>query len=150
LKEHKMTNDRKSGLRRNSMACTALPTCGLAFAESERYLPTLVSKLENELEKFGLREEEITIRMTGCANGCARPFASEIGLVGRAPGIYNLHIGGGFNGERLNTLYKDGVNEQQIIEALSPLFEEYSLKRIEGERFGDYCIRSGVVGVTSH
>eukprot|EP00475_Leptophrys_vorax_P015445 TRINITY_DN21785_c0_g2_i1.p1 TRINITY_DN21785_c0_g2~~TRINITY_DN21785_c0_g2_i1.p1 ORF type:complete len:1040 (-),score=290.10 TRINITY_DN21785_c0_g2_i1:72-3110(-) len=150
LKEFNMSNDRKSGLRLNSMACTALPTCGLAFAESERYLPSLISKLDLELDKFGLRDEDITIRMTGCPNGCARPFSSEIGLVGRAPGIYNLHIGGGFAGERLNTLYKDGVNEQQIIHVLSPLFEEYSKKRMEGERFGDFCIRLGHVGVTSY
>ncbi len=86
------------GLRRNAMACVALPTCGLALAESERYLPDLVSRLEAELERLGLRDDEITIRMTGCPNGCARPYVSEIGLVGRTPGIYNLYLGGAHEG----------------------------------------------------
>ena len=92
------------GLRRNAMACVALPTCGLALAESERYLPDLVTRLEDELDRFGLREDDITIRMTGCPNGCARPYVSEIGLVGRTPGVYNLYLGGAHEGTRLNKL----------------------------------------------
>ena len=99
-----------SGLRRSAMACVALPTCGLALAESERYLPDLVTRLEDELERFGLREDEITIRMTGCPNGCARPYVSEIGLVGRTPGIYNLYLGGAHEGTRLNKLHRRDVD----------------------------------------
>ena len=96
-------------LRRNAMACVALPTCGLALAESERYLPDLVTALEAELDRYGLGEDEITIRMTGCPNGCARPYLAEIGLVGRNPGLYNLYLGGAFDGTRLNKLYRKDI-----------------------------------------
>ena len=95
-----------TGLRRNSMACVAFPTCGLAMAESERYLPSLISKIENLLDEAGVQEEDITIRMTGCPNGCARPALAEIAFIGKAPGKYNMYLGGGFKGERLNKLYK--------------------------------------------
>jgi sulfite reductase (NADPH) hemoprotein beta-component len=138
-----------SGLRRSAMACVALPTCGLALAESERYLPDLISRLENELDRFGLRNDEITIRMTGCPNGCARPYVSEIGLVGRTPGIYNLYIGGSFQGTRLNKLHRRDVGDGAIVAALSPLFESYARERINGERFGDYVIRAGIVAETT-
>ena len=133
------------GLRRNAMACVALPTCGLALAESERYLPDLVSRLEDELERFGLREDDITIRMTGCPNGCARPYVSEIGLVGRAPGIYNLYLGGAHEGVRLNKLHRRDVNGDAIVATLSPLFGPTPRERNRGERFGDYVIRAGIV-----
>jgi sulfite reductase (NADPH) hemoprotein beta-component len=139
----------RSGLRRNAMACVALPTCGLALAESERYLPDLVSRLEDELDRFGLREDEITIRMTGCPNGCARPYVSEIGLVGRTPGIYNLYLGGAHEGVRLNKLHRRDVDGDAIIAALSPLFESYARQRNRGERFGDYVIRAGIVAETT-
>ena len=138
-----------SGLRRSAMACVALPTCGLALAESERYLPDLVTRLEDELERFGLREDEITIRMTGCPNGCARPYVSEIGLVGRTPGIYNLYLGGAHEGLRLNKLHRRDVDGDAIVAALSPLFEAYAKGRKPGERFGDYVIRAGVVKATT-
>ncbi|MDQ2764518.1 MAG: NADPH-dependent assimilatory sulfite reductase hemoprotein subunit [Pseudomonadota bacterium] len=138
-----------SGLRRNAMACVALPTCGLALAESERYLPDLVTRLENELERFGLREDDITIRMTGCPNGCARPYVSEIGLVGRTPGIYNLYLGGAYEGVRLNKLHRRDVDDDAIVGALSPLFESYAKERERGERFGDFVIRAGVVKETT-
>ena len=138
-----------SGLRRSAMACVALPTCGLALAESERYLPDLVTRLEDELERFGLREDEITIRMTGCPNGCARPYVSEIGLVGRTPGIYNLYLGGAHEGVRLNKLHRRDVDGDAIVAALSPLFEAYAKERTSGERFGDYVIRAGVVKETT-
>jgi sulfite reductase (NADPH) hemoprotein beta-component len=137
------------GLRRSAMACVALPTCGLALAESERYLPDLVTLLETELERFGLRDDEITIRMTGCPNGCARPYVSEIGLVGRTPGVYNLYLGGAHDGKRLNKLHRRDVNEAGIVAALSPLFESYAKERTDGETFGDYVIRSGVVNETT-
>jgi sulfite reductase (NADPH) hemoprotein beta-component len=138
-----------SGLRRSAMACVGLPTCGLALAESERYLPDLVSRLEAELERFGLCEDEITIRMTGCPNGCARPYISEIGLVGRTPGIYNVYIGGAHEGVRLNKLHRRDLNGDGIVAALSPLFEAYAEKRNSNERFGDFVIRTGVVAETT-
>jgi sulfite reductase (NADPH) hemoprotein beta-component len=138
-----------SGLRRSAMACVALPTCGLALAESERYLPDLVGRLEDELDRFGLREDEITIRMTGCPNGCARPYVSEIGLVGRTPGIYNLYLGGAHEGSRLNKLHRRDVDGDGIVAALSPLFASYAKERTDGERFGDYVIRAGVVKETT-
>jgi sulfite reductase (NADPH) hemoprotein beta-component len=138
-----------SGLRRNAMACVALPTCGLAVAESERYLPDLVTRLENELERFGLSEDDITIRMTGCPNGCARPYISEIGLVGRTPGIYNLYLGGAHEGGRLNKLHRRDVDGDAIVAALSPLFESYAKERTHGEHFGDYVIRAGIVAETT-
>jgi sulfite reductase (NADPH) hemoprotein beta-component len=131
------------------MACVALPTCGLALAESERYLPALVSRLEDELDRFGLRDDDITIRMTGCPNGCARPYVSEIGLVGRTPGIYNLYLGGAHEGIRLNKLYRRDVDGDAIVAALSPLFKAYARARTQGERFGDFVIRTGVVKETT-
>jgi sulfite reductase (NADPH) hemoprotein beta-component len=138
-----------SGLRESAMACVALPTCGLALAESERYLPDLITRLEDELDRFGLRDEKITIRMTGCPNGCARPFVSEIGLVGRTPGIYNLYLGGAHEGTRLNKLHRRDVDGDAIVAALSPLFESYANGRARGERFGDFVIRSGIVNETT-
>ena len=138
-----------SGLRRSAMACVALPTCGLALAESERYLPDLVGRLEEVLDSVGLREDEITIRMTGCPNGCARPYVSEIGLVGRTPGVYNLYLGGAHEGVRLNKLYRRDVDGDAIVAALSPLFAAYAQDRTQSERFGDYVLRAGVVKETT-
>src|SRR3954447_4624553 len=138
-----------SGLRRNAMACVALPTCGLALAESERYLPDLITRLEGELERFSLSQDEITIRMTGCPNGCARPYLSEIALVGRTPGIYNLYLGGAHEGIRLNKLHRRDVNGDAIVAALSPLFASYAQERKLGEPFGDYVIRAGIVAETT-
>jgi sulfite reductase (NADPH) hemoprotein beta-component len=138
-----------SGLRRNALACVALPTCGLALAESERYLPDLVTRLERELDRLGLAQDDITIRMTGCPNGCARPYLAEIGLVGRSPGVYNLYLGGAFNGTRLNKLYRKDVREDAIIAALAPLLREYAARRGVNERFGDYVIRAGHVRATT-
>lgn len=146
LKQYHLENTfQATGLRLNSMACVALPTCGLALSESERYLPGLVSDLESALESAGLRDDAITIRMTGCPNGCARPYIAEIALVGRSPGKYNLYLGGGFHGERINKLYKDSITGPEVIETLTPLFQRYAKERQEGERFGDFVIRIGVV-----
>lgn len=136
------------GLRRNAVACVALPTCGLALAESERYLPDLVTRLEVELARNGLQEHEITIRMTGCPNGCARPYMSEIGLVGRSPDLYNLYLGGAFDGSRLSKLYRRDVNGDGIVAALAPLFAGWARNRQPHEHFGDYVIRAGVVART--
>jgi sulfite reductase (NADPH) hemoprotein beta-component len=138
-----------SGLRRSAMACVALPTCGLALAESERYLPDLITRLEDKMERFGLRDEEITIRMTGCPNGCARPYVSEIGLVGRTTGIYNLYLGGAHEGTRLNKLHRRDIDGDAIVAELSPLFEAYAKERKREEHFGDYLIRAGIVKETT-
>ncbi|MBN8968657.1 MAG: NADPH-dependent assimilatory sulfite reductase hemoprotein subunit [Rhizobiales bacterium] len=137
--------DTLSGLRLNSMACVALPTCGLAMAESERYLPTLVGKIEEILTQHGLREEPITIRMTGCPNGCARPYIAEIALTGRAPGKYNLYLGGGFHGQRLNKMLLENVGESKILATLEKVIARYARERQPGERFGDFAIRAGYV-----
>ncbi len=136
------------GLRRNSIACVALPTCGLAMAEAERYLPTLITKLEAIAEEAGLRDDEIVIRMTGCPNGCGRPYLGEIGFVGKAPGRYNLYLGAGFSGDRLNKLYRENIDEATILAELAPILRRYALERQAGERFGDFCIRAGYVKAT--
>jgi sulfite reductase (NADPH) hemoprotein beta-component len=134
-----------SALRRNSMACVALPTCGLALAESERYLPDLMTELETSLASHGLANDEITIRMTGCPNGCARPFIAEIGLVGRGPERYHLYLGAAFDGSRLGKLYAEDVTASDIKTILDPLFAAYAKNKQPGERFGDYLIRDGFV-----
>ena len=138
-----------SGMRRSQIACVALPTCGLALAESERYLPNLVSDLEVILEEAGLQKDEIIIRSTGCPNGCGRPYLGEIGLVGKVPGKYNLYLGAGFDGERLNKLYLSSITHQEIIDALKPILLAYAGERQPGERFGDFTIRKGYVKATT-
>lgn len=140
-----MDGSNQSGLRRNSLACVALPTCGLAMAESERYLPTLIDKLEGILDEAGLREEEIVIRMTGCPNGCARPMLAEVSFIGKAPGKYNMYLGGGFAGQRLNKLYRENIGEADILNELRPILNRYAKERNDGEHFGDFCIRAGYV-----
>ncbi|MFD1774714.1 assimilatory sulfite reductase (NADPH) hemoprotein subunit [Paenibacillus rhizophilus] len=146
IKEYGLTDGiQYSALRRNSMACVALPTCGLAMAESERYLPTLLDKLEPMLEEAGLRDEDIVIRMTGCPNGCARPALAELSFIGKAPGKYNMYLGGGFTGNRLNKLYKENIGETEILETLGPIFNRYAKERESGEHFGDFVIRAGYV-----
>ncbi len=134
-----------SPLRLNSMACVAFPTCGLAMAESERYLPSLIERLDQELARHGLHDEAITIRMTGCPNGCARPYVAEIGLVGKAPGRYSMFLGAGFAGERLGAPHLDNANEAEIIDTLSPLFADFASEKDEAEHFGDFLVRRGVV-----
>jgi sulfite reductase (NADPH) hemoprotein beta-component len=149
LKKYNVTEGRSlSQLRQNSIACAALPLCGLAFAEAERYLPSLIDKLDKVLQANGLFNEPITIRMTGCANGCARPFLAEIGLVGRAPGKYNLYLGASFVGERLNKLYKEMLSEEEIISALTPILEDFATTRDQNEHFGNFVIRKGYVKAT--
>lgn len=134
-----------SGLRRNSIACVAFPTCGLAMAESERYLPILLDKIEVILDEAGLKEEEIIIRMSGCPNGCSRAGLAEIAFIGKAPGKYNMYLGGAFNGSRLNKLYKENIGEKEILDSLHPIFFHYAKERKEGEHFGDFVIRAGYV-----
>ena len=139
-----------SGLRRNAMACVALPTCGLALAESERYLPSLIDALDEKLAAHGLSADDIVIRMTGCPNGCARPYLAEIGLVGKGPGRYNLYLGAAFDGSRMNKLYAEDLDHAGILAALDPLFAAYAAKREKGEHFGDFAIRAGFVAATGN
>lgn len=133
-----------SPLREHAMACVALPTCPLAMAEAERYLPALVTLLEAELAAVNLEKNAITIRMTGCPNGCARPYLAEIGLVGKAPGRYNLYLGAAANGERLGSMVAENMNEKMLLEKLRPLFAAYAKERRQGESFGDFSYRTVV------
>ncbi|MDP4024208.1 NADPH-dependent assimilatory sulfite reductase hemoprotein subunit [Methylobacterium sp. NEAU 140] len=135
-------------LRRNSIACVALPTCGLALSESERFLPGLMDELETSLARHGLQDEPITIRSTGCPNGCARPFIAEIALVGRGPERYHLYLGAAFDGSRLGKLYREDASPAEIVETLDPLFADYAKGRKKGEHFGDFLIRAGHVART--
>jgi len=150
LQVFRIENSKRASLMRlHSMACVAFPTCGLAMAESERYLPSLIDRIDKLLDAHGLRDESITIRMTGCPNGCARPYVAEIGLVGKGPGHYNLYLGAGFAGDRLNRLHRENIDEAEILAALDSLFARYAVERTEGEHFGDFVIRVGVVAQVS-
>jgi sulfite reductase (NADPH) hemoprotein beta-component len=132
------------------MACVALPTCGLALAESERYLPTLITALEARLAAHGLADDEITIRMTGCPNGCARPYLAEIGLVGKGPDRYNLYLGGAFDGTRLSKNFAEDLGHEAIIATLDPLFAAYARERWASEHFSDFLIRTKRVAKTGN
>lgn len=149
MKEYKLDNVQFSALRLSSSACVAFPTCGLAMAESERYLPVLITKLEDCLEEAGLRQDSIVMRMTGCPNGCARPWLAEVAFVGKAYGAYNMYLGGGYHGQRLNKLYRSSIKEEEILAIMKPLLKRYSVEREDGERFGDFCIRVGVIKATT-
>ncbi|ETI70477.1 assimilatory sulfite reductase (NADPH) hemoprotein subunit [Neobacillus vireti] len=138
-----------SALRRSSMACVALPTCGLAMAESERYLPELIDKIEGIVDENGLRDEEITIRMTGCPNGCARPGLAEIAFIGKAVGKYNMYLGAARNGSRLNKMYRENIGEPEILSELQVLLSRYAKERRQGEHFGDFVIRTEIVKATT-
>lgn len=149
FKEFSVEPEKKyTALRLNSIACVALNTCSLAFAEAERYLPSLIDKLDKVLINNGLENDAIVIRMTGCPNGCGRPYLGEIGFVGKAPGRYNLYLGAGFVGDRLNKLYKENLNEQEILEALTPIIQDYAKNRNKDERFGDFVVRKAYVKAT--
>ncbi|MEM7283037.1 MAG: NADPH-dependent assimilatory sulfite reductase hemoprotein subunit [Pseudomonadota bacterium] len=147
---HGLIDKQLSRLVSNAIACVAFPTCGLAMAESERYMPSLLEKIDGLLDANGLKNVPIVSRMTGCPNGCARPYAAEIGFVGKAPGRYNLYLGASFVGDRLNTLYKENIDEAEILESLEPIFADYASNQKEGERFGDYVIRAGYVTATAN
>jgi len=142
LAEHGVkTEDQASVLHRAAMACPALPTCGLALAESERMLPGLVDRIESLCQELGLAGEEIIIRSTGCPNGCARPYMAELGFVGKAPGRYQLWLGGNVSGTRLNRLFKETVKDAELETELRPIISRYARERNAGERFGDWCDR---------
>ena len=148
------TVERISTVRRWSMACPALPTCGLAVTEAERALPSILDELESELDRLGLAQERLTVRMTGCPNGCARPYNADIGLVGRSahigpdgkpgPGTYTIFLGGRTIGDRLNIEFKDYVPHDQVVAVLVPVFERFKSQRQNGESFGEFCARLGV------
>lgn len=151
LESHRMIDaHERSAMRLSSMACVALPTCALALAESQRYLPDLITELDEILEDVGLRHDAITIRMTGCPNGCARPYIAEIGFVGKGPGKYNLYLGGGHSGNRLSKLYAESVNGSDAPGILKPILSAYAKERHKDESFGDFVIRAGYVKATEH
>lgn len=137
--------DTLNGLQRNAIACVALNTCSLAMAESERYLPKLIAKLQPILAEHDLQDRDIKIRMTGCPNGCGRSVMGEIGLIGKSLGKYNLYLGGDFQGQRLSKLYQENLDEAGIIEALTPLFSQYSEQGQPDEHFGDFLVRSNII-----
>ncbi|KAI9821764.1 MAG: hypothetical protein M1827_002345 [Pycnora praestabilis] len=148
MAKHKLDNVQFSGMRLSSSACVAFPTCGLAMAESERYLPELITKLEGVVEENGLSQDSIVMRMTGCPNGCARPWLAEVGFVGKAYGAYNMYLGGGYHGQRLSKLYRSSIKEEEILGIMKPLLKHYAIEREEGERFGDFVIRTGYIKET--
>ncbi|AMQ69081.1 MULTISPECIES: assimilatory sulfite reductase (NADPH) hemoprotein subunit [Bacillus amyloliquefaciens group] len=150
IEQYGLTDGRQhSALRRSSMACVALPTCGLAMAEAERYLPILIDKIEDIVDENGLRDEEITIRMTGCPNGCARHALGEIGFIGKAPGKYNMYLGAAFDGSRLSKMYRENIGEEEILNELRTILPRYAKEREEGEHFGDFVIRAGIIKATT-
>ncbi len=134
-----------SALERASMSCVAFPTCALAMAESERALPGLLRRLEPIMEAAGVADEPIKLRVTGCPNGCARPYLGEIALVGKSLGRYNLYLGADFLGERLNALYAENLDEDAIVETLEPIIRHFGEARERGEHFGDFVVRTGYV-----
>ena len=130
-----------AAVRRYSMACPALPTCGLAVAESERAIPGILDEFEAEVERLGLRDVPITIRMTGCPNGCARPYTADLAFVGRSLGLYNVYVGGGLAGDRLVDLYRADVPQKELLGTVRPLLARWASDRTEGEGFGDFYQR---------
>jgi sulfite reductase (ferredoxin) len=150
LRSHRVRlSEETSTVRRWSMACVALPTCGLAITDSERALPGIIDQLEVELARLGLSNEPFTVRMTGCPNGCVRPYNSDVGLVGKAVGRYTLFLGGRLIGDRLNFVYKDLVPAAEIVPTLVPLMVYFRQARSAGESFGDFCHRKGKDDLTA-
>lgn len=144
------TYQRLSGVFKSASACVAFPTCGLAMAESERYLPLLMEKIEDIFERNGIKDSETITRMSGCPNGCSRPWLGEIAFVGKAPGTYLMLLGGGHKGERLNKVYRESVMEPEILEILEPMVKHYAEAREADEPFGDFVIRAGYIKATTH
>lgn len=146
IARYKLTNnEHMSQLQKSAIACVAFPTCGLAMAEAERYLPSLITKIEEIMLEASLKNEDIVIRMSGCSNSCSRAPLGEIGFIGKGPGKYNLYLGGGYTGERLNSMYKENIGEEEIINALRPIIHHYAKERLDGERFGDFVVRNEYV-----
>jgi len=144
--QHGLDNyQHSSAMRLYALACVAFPTCTLAMAEAERYLPSFLGRVEVILKKYSLEQAPILLRISGCPNGCSRPYLGEIALVGKALGRYNLQLGADSQGRRLNRLYKENIDEAGILETLEPLLRDYASQRLEKEAFGDYLFRSGVL-----
>ncbi|MEJ2766905.1 assimilatory sulfite reductase (NADPH) hemoprotein subunit [Photobacterium sp. MCCC 1A19761] len=145
-RDHGLIDNAVSEQRKNSMACVSLPTCPLAMAEAERFLPEFVTDVEGVLAKHGLAEDEnIILRVTGCPNGCGRAMLAEIGLVGKAPGRYNLHLGGNRNGTRIPKMYRENITVAQIMAEIDTLVGRWATEREDGEGFGDFTIRAGII-----
>jgi sulfite reductase (NADPH) hemoprotein beta-component len=146
------TTNQASVLHAASLACPALPTCGLALAESERMLPGLIDRIETLCAEIGLAGQEIIIRSTGCPNGCSRPYTAEMAFVGKAPGRYQIWLGGNAAGTRLNRVWKDMIKDTDIETELRPVFSRYVRERNADERFGDWCHRAfpGAQPVATH
>lgn len=143
LAKHGLTSENnRSSLRLNALSCVALPTCGLALAESERALPDILKKFESVLDTAGLHDDAISLRVTGCPNGCARPYLAEIGFVGKAPGKYALYLGAKYNGTRLNRLFSPSITIDDAVTLLTPIINRFALERQEAEGFGDFCDRA--------
>ena len=142
---HGLISDNVTPLRENSMACVSFPTCPLAMAEAERFLPEFVTEVEKIMSSHGVGNEEIVLRVTGCPNGCGRAMLSEVGLVGKAPDRYNLHLGGNRTGTRIPRMYRENISSAAILSVLEELIGRWSQERADGEDFGDYLIRAGVV-----
>ena len=148
LKKHGVkTTDEYSNVRRGAIACGAWPTCSLAITESERALPGVMDELEPMLEGLDLQDEKFTVRMTGCPNGCARPYNADIGLVGKAKDRYTVFLGGGRLGKRLGYIYKDLVERDELLPTLQPVFQMFKRDRDGDESFGDFCARLGHDGL---
>lgn len=141
--------DNAKPLRRNALTCVAFPTCGLAMAEAERYMPHLLDQIEAVLARHGLEDDDISLRLSGCPNGCSRPYLAEIALVGKAPGRYNMMLGGDRGGERMNMPFRQNLAETEILEVLDTLFRDYARHRDAAEAFGDFLVRKGIVGGAS-
>ncbi len=142
LAKNGIDHKKSSAVRRDAMACVALNTCPLALAEGQRYMPAFITKIEELLARNNLKDHPVSIRMTGCPNGCARPHVAEIGLVGKSMGHYNLHLAGDWLGILLNRLYRENLDEAQILETLDGLFAHYAKERQKDETFGDYVHRA--------
>lgn len=144
-RKHGLMGQVITATRGHSIACVALPTCALAMAEAERYFPEFIDHVDALQAKHAIGEQAIVVRMTGCPNGCARPFAAEIGFVGKAPGRYNMYLGASFEGTRLNKMYRENIQEAEILSELDNLFGRYAAERKTGESFGDFTVRAGIV-----
>ena len=144
-RDHGLIDDEISEQRKNSMACVSFPTCPLAMAEAERFLPQFVTKVEGIMHRHGVGDEHIVLRITGCPNGCGRALLAELGLVGKAVGRYNLHLGGNREGTRIPRMYRENINEDEILGEIDLLVGRWAKERNAGEGFGDFTVRAGIV-----
>ncbi|WP_127959599.1 assimilatory sulfite reductase (NADPH) hemoprotein subunit [Serratia microhaemolytica] len=144
-RQHGLIDDQHSLLRKNAMACVSFPTCPLAMAEAERFLPTFVSQVEQIMQRHGIADEAIVMRVTGCPNGCGRSLLAELGLVGKALGRYNLHLGGNREGTRIARMYRENIHQDEILQLIDQLIARWATERAVGEGFGDFTVRAGII-----